>query len=373
MSTSPFFRLLAGLLMLVLLGCSAESGSASNLPARVITDQLEHPWSLAFLPDGRMLLTERPGRLRLIEQDKLLPEAIGGLPAIVAKGQGGLLDVAVHPDFAENHWVYLSYAAPGDGGYGTHVGRGRLEGRQLKDWQTLFQLTPKTTRTHHFGSRLVFNKQGLLYVTVGERGEQNRAQQLDDPAGSVLRLRDDGSIPDDNPFISQSAAHPEIYSYGHRNPQGAALHPQTGLLWELEHGPQGGDEINIIQPGKNYGWPIITYGCTYGLCLKIGEGTRKDGMLQPIHYWVPSIAPSGMAFYSGDRIPDWKGNLFVGSLKFKRLHRLVLDGNRIIREDTLFEGQFGRIRDVRNGPDGYLYLLTDEENGQLIRIGPDNS
>jgi glucose/arabinose dehydrogenase len=334
-----------------------------------VVDGLEHPWSLAFLPDKRMLVTERPGRLRVIENGKLLPQAVSGLPRIVEHGQGGLLDVVPHPKFAENRWVYLSYAAPGRGGLGTHVGRGRLEGLRLTDWQTLFELKPKTGAGQHFGSRLVFDREGYLYITIGDRGDRDRAQDLGDPAGSVLRLHDDGRIPPGNPFVKMKGARAEIYSYGHRNPQGAALHPQTGKLWLNEHGPQGGDEVNVIRAGANYGWPVITYGHEYGTGFKIGD-TKKTGMEQPVHYWDPSIAPSGMAFYDGDKFPHWRGSVFVGALKFQLLARLVLDGEKIVREERLLEGQVGRIRDVRSGPDGYLYLLIDSNPGKLLRLEP---
>ncbi len=331
---------------------------------------LEHPWALAFLPDGRMIVTERPGRLRIIENGQLQPRSIGGLPDIAAQGQGGLLDVAVHPQFSDNQWIYLSYSAPGAGGLGTHVGRGRLQGLQLVDWQTLFQLEPKTNARQHFGSRLVFGRDGLLYITLGDRGDRDRAQDLSDPAGSVLRIRDDGSIPSSNPFLKDKSRRPEIYSYGHRNPQGAALHPLTGQLWVHEHGPQGGDEINIVRAGGNYGWPVITYGREYVTGFRIGEGTAKPGMEQPLHYWVPSIAPSGMAFYTGNRFPDWRNNLFVGALKDQMLVRLVLKGNTVVQEERLLKSKLGRIRDVREGPDGYLYLLTDAANGALYRLQP---
>ncbi len=331
---------------------------------------LENPWGMAFLPDGSVLVTERPGRLRLIKDGRLQAASISGLPPIVARGQGGLLDVALHPEFSKDPWVYLSYAAPGKGGMGTAVGRGRLKGGQLAQWQTLFSLEPKTAERQHFGSRLVFDANNHLFITLGDRAERDRAQDLADPAGSVLRLHDDGRIPADNPFASRKGARAEIYSYGHRNPQGMAIHPETGQLWLHEHGPQGGDEINIIRAGANYGWPVITHGREYVTGFRIGEGTHKQGMEQPLHYWVPSIAPSGMAFYAGDRYPHWRGNLFVGALKEQMLVRLELAGNRVVREQRLYKGEIGRIRDVRNGSDGYLYLLTDDNPGALYRLEP---
>lgn len=347
--------------------------AAERTPAiKVVTlaDGLDHPWSLAFLPDGRMLVTERPGRLRVIEKGRLLPQAVSGVPAVVARGQGGLLDVVPHPQFSKNRWIYLSYSAAGKGGQGTEVGRGRLEGLQLRDWQVIFTLEPKTGTNHHFGSRLVFDRDGSLFITIGDRGDDDRSQDLGDPAGSVLRLHDDGRIPADNPFIKTAGARGEIYSYGHRSPQGAALHPGSGKLWMHEHGPQGGDEINVVMPGINYGWPVITYGRQYGSGFKIGEGTHKQGMAQPVHYWVPSIAPSGMAFYTGDKFPQWQGNLFVGALAGQALVRLELEGEKIRHEQRLFQNELGRLRDVRNGPDGYLYLLTDQNPGRLLRLEP---
>ena len=336
-----------------------------------VTDGLDHPWSLAFLPGGDMLVTERSGQLRLVKKNgELLAQPIAGLPPVRQHGQGGLLDVVLHPDFENNRWVYLSFAERGRGGVGTAVARGRLEGQALKDVEVIFRLSPKTGARQHFGSRLVFDRQGLLYVTLGDRGDRPRAQRLDDHAGSLIRIRDDGGIPGDNPFVGRSDARAEIYSYGHRNIQGAALHPESGEIWTHEHGPQGGDELNIPQLGVNYGWPVITYGVNYGIGTKIGEGTHKQGMAQPIHYWVPSIAPSGMAFYDGDKFPNWRGDLFIGSLKFRQLVRLRLAGERVIHEERLLTDEFGRIRDVRTGPDGLIYLLTDDDDGELIRLLP---
>lgn len=336
-----------------------------------VTEGLEHPWGLAFLPDGRRLVTERPGRLRLVGPDgRLDPQPVSGLPPIVAKNQGGLLDVALHPDYRRNGWLYLSYVAEGPGGYGTEVLRARLEAHALRDVQVLFRLQPKSSTSHHFGSRLVFDRKGYLYITLGDRGDKDRAQKLDDHAGSVIRLHDDGRVPDDNPFVGQAAAKPEKYTLGNRNLQGAALHPASGEIWTHEHGPQGGDEINIIRAGVNYGWPVITYGRNYGIGTKIGEGTAKPGMAQPLLHWTPSIAPSGMAFYTGHRFPQWQGNLFVGALRDEMLVRLELDGERIVKQERLLEDKVGRIRDVRNGPDGLLYLLIDSPQGRLLRLEP---
>ncbi len=331
---------------------------------------LEQPWSLAFLPDGRMLVTEKAGRLRIVRDGTLDPQPVAGLPEMTVHGQGGLMDVALHPRFSENGLVYLSYAARGSDGVGTEVARGRLAGHQLENVQVIFRQSPKGSRGQHFGSRLVFDRQGLLYITLGDRGEMARAQKPDDHAGSVIRLHDDGRVPKDNPFVGQPGWKPEKFTLGNRNQQGAALHPTTGALWTHEHGPQGGDEVNVIRAGANYGWPVITYGVNYGIGTRIGEGTSKAGMEQPLHKWVPSIAPSGMAFYTGDKFPKWRGDLFVGALRAELLVRLKLDGEKIVHEEQLLKGALGRIRDVRAGPDGLIYLLTDESRGVLARLEP---
>ena len=338
----------------------------------VVTPDLEHPWAVAFLPDGRFLVTEREGRLRLIEADGRLRSApVAGLPDEVHQhGQGGLLDVALHPDFARNHLVYFSYAERGRGGYGTTVARARFEDDALHDTEVLFRMALKSRQGRHFGSRLVFDREGHLFITLGDRGDRPRAQDLNDHAGSLIRLSADGSVPDDNPFIDTPGALPEIFSYGHRNMQGATLNPFTGRLWTHEHGPQGGDEINVPEAGVNHGWPVITYGVNYGIGTQIGEGTAKPGMAQPLYYWVPSIAPSGMTFYDGPHFPGWQGDLFVGSLKFRLLVRLEIEDDRVVHEERMLAGEFGRIRDVRQGPDGLIYLLTDESNGQLLRLVP---
>jgi glucose/arabinose dehydrogenase len=336
----------------------------------VLIEGLDHPWGLAFLPDGRMLVTERRGRLRLIDGDRLDPEPVGGLPAVSAYGQGGLLDVVPHPDFHRNRLIYLSYAAAGPGGFGTEVARGRLVGHRLEQVETVFRALPKFDGGRHFGSRLVFDGEGLLYISLGDRGHRPNGQDLGTHPGSIIRLRDDGSIPADNPFVGRSGARPEIFTYGNRNVQGMTIQPGTDRVWAHEHGPQGGDEVNIVRAGANFGWPTITYGRNYGIGSRIGEGTHKEGMTQPVLQWTPSIAPSGMAFYHGERFANWKGDLFVGSLKFEYLARLEVDGERITRQERLIEGVLGRIRDVRQGPDGFIYLLTDESNGVLARIEP---
>lgn len=340
-----------------------------RLTFEIITTGLDHPWALVFLPDGDILVSERAGNLRRVKQNGESIK-VTGLPAIQQHGQGGLLGLALHPDFANNHWLYFSYAEKGKGGYGTAVARGRLLGNTLHQVELLFRLLPKTGARRHFGSRLLFDGQGYLYITLGDRGDRSRAQDLRDHAGSLIRLHEDGRIPDDNPFVGQPGTRPGIYSYGHRNIQGIALHPGTGKVWLHEHGPQGGDELNIAVSGTNYGWPVITYGVNYVIGTKIGEGTHKAGMAQPIHYWVPSIAPSGMAFYQGEAFKAWQGNLFVGSLKFRQLVRLELEGDKVIHEERMLTDTFGRIRDVSLGPDGLLYLLTDESRGKLIRLSP---
>lgn len=341
---------------------------------RVVTllPGLENPWSVAFLPDGRMLVTERAGRLRLVGPNfRLDPQPIEGLPEIVERGQGGLFDVALHPQYPQNGWIYWAYNAPSPGGWGTALARGKLQGQRMTEVQVLFSMQPKTRTGQHFGGRIVFDKAGMLYLTLGDRGDKERAQKLDDHAGSVIRLHDDGRVPADNPFAKRAGALPEKWTLGNRNMQGAALHPQTGELWTHEHGPQGGDEVNVMRPGLNYGWPVITYGVNYGLGTRIGEGQSKPGMVQPLHVWVPSIAPSGMAFVSGSQFPQWQGNLLVGALRGQTLVRLVLDGEKVLREERLLQGQVGRIRDVRMGPDGLVYLLSDGPDGALMRLEPE--
>ena len=366
-------RALFALCFVLPLTTAAQSYRSDEHAFRVVTlvEGLEHPWSLAFLPDGGMLVTERPGRLRIIAHGRLEPKPIEGLPAVVEQGQGGLFDIVLHPGFPKNRLVYFAFNARGDGGAtGTELARGRLVGNRLESVQVLFRQDPKGRGGQHFGGRIVFDRAGYLYLTLGERGERERAQRPGDHAGSVIRLHDDGRVPADNPFVGKAGWKPEKYDLGHRNMQGAALHPQSGALWTHEHGPQGGDEVNVIRPGVNYGWPVITYGVNYVTGTKIGEGTQKAGMAQPLYYWVPSIAPSGMAFYSGERFPRWKGSLFIGALRDRMLVRLKLDGEKVLKEERLLQGVLGRIRDVRIGPDGFIYLLTDESSGVLARLEP---
>ncbi|HSR62680.1 MAG TPA: PQQ-dependent sugar dehydrogenase [Gammaproteobacteria bacterium] len=379
MTTRTFSRVLLLFLSLTMTSaCQADNTPATikssgyTLAVETVVEGLVHPWGMVFLPDGNILVTERPGRLRLVQDGKLHPDSIRGVPEVSAVGQGGLLDVALHPDYANNKLIYLSFAAAGEGGLGTEVVRGRLEGMQLKDVVTIFVALPKADGGRHFGSRLLFGTDGKLYITLGDRGERERAQKPDQHPGSLIRVNDDGSVPEDNPFSDFPGAKPENYTLGNRNMQGIALQPSTELIWTHEHGPQGGDEVNVMRAGVNYGWPVITYGVNYTTGTKIGEGTEKEGMAQPVHYWVPSIAPSGMVFYTGDEFPEWKGDLFVGSLKFGQLVRLELAENMVVHEERMINGALGRIRDVRQGPDDALYLLTDENNGKLIRLTRQN-
>lgn len=331
---------------------------------------LENPWSLAFLPDGRMLVTERPGRMRLITKTGELSAPLAGVPKVFASGQGGLLDVVLSPDFARDATLFFSFAQPSPGGARTAVARAELTSQGLQNVKVIFAQYPDHGGGYHFGSRIVVGRDGNLWITMGDRFFQRaRAQDLTSHFGKVVRIAPDGSIPADNPYRNTPGALPEIWSIGHRNLQGAALNPVTGKLWTHEHGAMGGDEVNLDEAGRNYGWPIITWGVDYS-GEKIGEGTTKAGMEQPLHYWVPSIAPSGMAFYTGDKFPDWKGSLLVGSLKFGLLARLVLDGQKVVREERLLTDLGQRVRDVRQGPDGYVYLLTDSSNGRLLRLVP---
>lgn len=336
-----------------------------------VAEGLEFPWSLAFLPDGRMLVTERPGRLRIVAADGRLSPPVTGVPAVFAERQGGLLDVVLDPQFASNARVYLSYSEADSAGLaGTAVARGKLVGNALTEVEVIYRQIPKSAGGLHFGSRLVFAPDGKLFVTQGDRYlMKDMAQTLDNDFGKVVRINPDGSIPSDNPFVRTSGARPEIWSYGHRNMQGAAIHPQTGKLWTHEHGAMGGDEINLIEAGKNYGWPVITWGVNYD-GKPIGIGTTKAGMEQPLLYWKPSIAPSGMAFYTGDKFSAWRGNLFVGSMKFAYLNRIELDGTKIKAEHKLLTEVNERIRSVRQGPDGYLYVTTDSPKGRVLRLEP---
>jgi len=359
--------------LLILLLCSVFLPAEAAEPKVVsVARGLANPWAVAFLPDGRFLVTERAGRLRIVERDGRLGEPVAGLPEVDAGGQCGLLDVVLDPKFADNSFVYWSYAERGEGGNSTAVARGKLQGNRLAEVQVIFRQLPKVSSTLHCGSRLVFARDGRLFVVLGDRfSRKDDAQKLDNHLGKVVRIEADGKVPADNPFVSTAGARPEIWSLGHRNMQGAALHPQTGELWASEHGPQGGDELNRVLPGRNYGWPLLTFGRNYGTGTRIGEEGPKPGFEPPLKVWLPlSVAPSGMAFLTSERYPGWQGNLFLGTLRGETLLRLELDGSNVVKEERLLGKANSRIRDVRQGPDGFLYVLTDSADGQLLRLQP---
>jgi glucose/arabinose dehydrogenase len=347
----------------------------TGVRAETVANGLVNPWGLAFLPNGDMLVTERPGRIRYIDTSGELSPAMNGAPESIATGQGGMLDITLDPAFIENRHVYVCFTERRNGREnGTSVARLRLEGEgrdaRFAESEIIFRMEPAYRGGYHFGCRLVFAPDGKLFVTLGERNEQTPAQDLGQHLGKVVRINPDGSVPSDNPFVGREGARPEIWSYGHRNPQAAALNPATNALWVVEHGAKGGDEVNIIKPGANYGWPVISYGTQYS-GAQIGVGTSQEGMEQPHYYWDPSIAPSGMAFYTGDKHPAWKGNLFVGALKFRQIHRLVLDdAGAIVAEEILLESLRQRIRAIRQSPDGHLYFLTDSRQGRVMRLVP---
>ncbi len=347
----------------------------AEFTVQTIAEGLSHPWALAFLPDGAMLVTERSGQMRLVSVDGKLGDPITGLPEILAGRQGGLLDVTLHPEFAQNRLVYFSFTEPGEGGNSTAAARGVLspDGTSLSDVKTIFSQQPKIDNTAHYGSRIVFDGQGHVFITMGDRFEERyrtQAQELNSHLGKIVRLNEDGSVPPDNPFVNTEGALPEIWSLGHRNVQAAAINPETGTLWEIEHGPKGGDEINIVEPGKNYGWPVISYGVNYD-GSPVGSGkSQQQGMQQPIHQWTPVIAPSGMIFYSGDAFPQWQGDLFVGGLATTTLVRVELEGNNYVSEERLLIDLGYRIRDVAQAPDGAIYVITDEDNGKILRLAP---
>jgi aldose sugar dehydrogenase len=350
--------------------------AVQRIRVSTVATGLANPWSLAFLPNGDMLVTERAGRLRIIRGGVLNPQPVSGVPAVRTTVLGGLLEVALHPRFAENSLIYLTYSKGGEGNRSTTaLARGRLNGMVLEDVKEIFVANSWSTSVTNFGGRIVFDRAGLLYLTVGERQEQDRAQKTDDHGGKVLRLRDDGSVPPDNPFVGKAGYSPEIYSLGHRSPQGLAMHPETGAIWENEHGPLGGDEINIILPGRNYGWPLVTFGLDYD-GTRISESTSRADLEPPLMYWVPSIAISGMTFYTGDKFPNWTGNAFVGSMFEGRtratghVRRITFEQGRPIQREPILTELHQRIRDVRSGPDGLLYLLTDENPGVVLKIEP---
>jgi glucose/arabinose dehydrogenase len=370
--------LVAFALSLLAVACSpapAETfrSAAGDLSVETVAGGLVNPWGLAFLPDGRMLVTERPGRMRIITRDGKLSAPLAGVPTVFASGQGGLLDVALDRAYAQNQTIYFCYAEPVDRGARTALARARLidgAAPRLDDVKVIFRQEGPLSSGNHFGCRIVQMPDNNLFLTLGEHFfTRDEAQNLSNHLGKIIRIRPDGSVPPDNPFVGRAGAKPEIWSYGHRNPQGAAINPATGKFWMHEHGPRGGDEINIPEAGKNYGWPVIGYGIDYS-GARIHESTQKAGMEQPIKYWVPSIAPSGMAFYSGKLMAAWRGNLFVGALAGQMLVRLELDGDKVGKEERLLEGLRERIRDVREGPDGALYLLTDNPNGRVLRVAP---
>ena len=347
-----------------------QAFSSADLKPVPVARGLAQPWGLAFLPDGRMLVTERPGRMRIVGADGRLGEPLQGLPAVDAKGQCGLLDVVLDPRFAENRWVYWTYAEPGEGGNGVAVARGRLQEPRLVDVQVIFRQLPKASSSLHCGSRLAFAKDGRLFVGLGDRFSlKDDAQNPANHIGKIVRIEPDGRVPADNPFVGRPGAAPEVFSLGHRNIQGLAVQPITGELWQTEHGPQGGDELNLVQAGRNHGWPLVTYGRNYGTGTRIGEEGPKAGFEHPLQWWMPvSIAPSGMAFVTSDRYPGWKGQLLLGALRAQVLVRLSLEGSRVVAQEQMLASLKSRIRDVRQGPDGWIYLLTDGVEGQIIRL-----
>lgn len=370
---------------LVLSGGTRVSGDtvfrSADHDYRVVTivDALVQPWSIAFLPGGDLLITERPGRLRIVRNGRLLPQPVDGVPQVLHSTQGGLLEVALHPSFTSNRMLYLSYSKPSADGKEatTALVRGRFENDRLTGVQPLFESISQGRG--HFGGKIAFDKNGFLFLTLGDRQvppegdlEAHPAQDLSNHHGKIVRLHDDGRVPADNPFVNRAGARPEIWSYGHRNVQGLAIHAETGDVWANEHGPQGGDELNLIQPGRNYGWPVIGFGVNYRTGLTIHKGTHGEGMEQPTHVWVPSIGVSGLMVYTGDRFPQWRGNFFAGGMVGQQLARLTLNGQRVVREETLVP-QMGRIRDVRQGLDGYIYLVTDDRDGKptpVLRMEP---
>ncbi|TWR87259.1 PQQ-dependent sugar dehydrogenase [Pseudomonas saxonica] len=355
-------------------GQKSFSSEAGTLTVAPVVEGLNHPWAVAFLPNNQgLLITERPGHLRVVSPEGKLSAPLSGVPQVWAKGQGGLLDVVLSPDFAKDRLVYVSYAEGGEGGKaGTAVGRARLSDdlTELDNFEVIFRQTPKLSTGNHFGSRLVFDRDGYLFIALGENNQRPTSQDLDKLQGKIVRIFPDGRIPPDNPFVGQTGVRPEIWSYGHRNQQGATLNPWTGTLWTHEHGPKGGDEINLIERGKNYGWPLATHGIDYSSQpIPEAKGKTLEGTVVPHHVWNKSPGISGMTFYDADRFKPWQHNLFIGALADKDLIRLQLDGDKVVHEERLLGGLNARIRDVRQGPDGYLYVLTDEQDGVLYRVG----
>ncbi len=337
------------------------------IKVEVVADGLDQPWGMAFLPDGKLLVTEKPGTLRIVAKDGTVSDPLKGVPEVIANGQGGLLDVALDPKFDANGLVYLSYSEPGDGGAGTAVARGKLSDAGLEDVKVIFRMQPKVEGPNHFGSRLVFAPDGKLFITLGERFKFDPAQDLKSHLGKVVRINPDGSVPEDNPFVGKDDALPEIWSYGHRNVQGASIHPETGKLWTIEFGPKGGDELNIPEPGKNYGWPVVSWGNHYD-GKDIPDPPTHPEFTDAIHHWNPVISPSGMTFYTGDAFPSWKNELLIAGLSSQAIVRLTLEGQKVASENRIEMG--ARIRDVAQGPDGAIYAITDESDGQLLRLTP---
>ncbi len=372
--------LLPKIILFVFLFSSCDSGQESNdypvltsdltFTIDTLATDLKNPWGMAFLPDSRVLIAERPGRLRIWQNGVLQEEPVSGLPEIWAHGQGGLMEVVLHPQYEENQWIYLGYSAPGPGGGNTAISRARLEGNRLVDFENLFQGMPYSSSGAHFGCRIVFDEENHLYFTIGDRGTKENAQDLTNNNGKVNRINDDGTIPDDNPFLDEPDARPEIWTYGHRNIQGMIIHPETGEIWTHEHGPKGGDEINIEQKGENYGWPLATFGRNYSGTI-ISRDTTLPGMVDPVLHWTPSIAPCGLGIVTSDKYPQWNGDLLVGALAGQHIQRVQLDGENVEGTEKLLEG-FARFRDVRQAPDGFIYALT-ESPGLFIRITPDSS
>lgn len=346
----------------------------ANLKVDTVASGLKMPWATAILPNGYLLVTERTGKLRLVKNGVLDPQEISGVPEVWYKGQGGLLDIALHPDYNKNGWIYISYSSPkaegeegDDGGANTALIRAKLKDHALVDIQKLFKAIPNVKGNVHFGGRIVFDKKGYVFLSLGERGQKENSQNLGKDQGKVVRLHEDGKIPTDNPFVKTAGARPEIWTYGHRNPQGMVIHPTTGVIWEHEHGPQGGDELNIVEKGKNYGWPLITFGIDYDNSI-ISKDTARAGLEQPVIYWKPSIAPCGMTFVTSPKFKEWNGDLIVGSLKFRQLHHLVVKGNKVTKREVFLDG-IGRVRDIRQAQDGNLYV-TLEDLGKVVRISP---
>jgi glucose/arabinose dehydrogenase len=374
-----FIVLCAASIAVAVSGQTTQRSTVHDYKVVTVVDALIQPWSIAFLPGGDVVITERPGRLRIVRNGKLLPQAVEGVPKVLHSSQGGLLEVMPHPNFASNRLLYISYSKPGntEAESRTALIRGRFDNDRLTDVKEIFDAVSKGRG--HYSGKIAFDKNGFLFLSLGDRQvppegnlEAHPAQDLTNHHGKIVRLHDDGRVPADNPFVNRAGARPEIWTYGHRNVQGLAIHPETGDLWADEHGPQGGDELNRIEPGKNYGWPVIGFGVNYTTGLAIHKGTHRDGMEQPQRIWVPSIGISGMMFYTGDKFPQWRGNLFIGGMNGQQLSRLTLNGQRVANEETLVQ-RMGRIRDIRQGPDGFIYLVTDDREGKptpIYRLEP---